>query len=234
MRTPRDNKGFTIIELMIALSILATILMMSTFIMIQIGKWYSKGVNAANLQNDSRTMISDISGALQFSGGTFRTGGPVTYADPCQPYQAYAYCVNNVRYSFVLNRELGGDQGYSPTLNTKHVLWRDTMKTVANCNPLNLTQGTPTDTDSLSPKPDGFELVGGHMRLQDMCITENSGLYTVTVNMGFGDNDLVRNSVSGAAQSQPCNGGKMTCNGGPGNEYCSASNLSTIVKKRIQ
>ncbi len=44
MKSLKSTRGFTIVELMIALTVLSTILVMATVIMINIGVLYSKGV----------------------------------------------------------------------------------------------------------------------------------------------------------------------------------------------
>ena len=41
----KDKSGFTILELMIAISILSIILLLSTYVLMGVGKLYSKGVN---------------------------------------------------------------------------------------------------------------------------------------------------------------------------------------------
>lgn len=81
----RQTKGFTIVELMIALTVLSTILTMSTVILIQIGAIYSKGVNQANLQNSTRTVVSDLSSDLQFSGNVPQPCIPPPPAAPTVP-----------------------------------------------------------------------------------------------------------------------------------------------------
>lgn len=225
----RSNKGFTIVELLIALSILSTILTMSTVIMIQIGKWYNKGVNAANIQNTSRNLTSDISSALQFSGSNTRSGS-TSYGGT----NVSAICIDTIRYSYLLNKSLGHDSGDttgSPAIaasDTPHVIWRDQMKTRANCTPLNITTASiPADSDDDNPMTNGYEMVGNHMRLTKFVVGYRGGtslgIVNITVNMAYGDSDVVIN-----------NGGTALCKGGTGSEYCNISNLTTSVKRRIE
>ncbi|HSX37132.1 MAG TPA: type II secretion system protein, partial [Patescibacteria group bacterium] len=80
--------GFTIVELMVALSVLSILLVMSTVILIQIGKLYTKGVNQAATQNAARDIINDLSSQLQVSGNApdGKTAGVI--------------CIGNQRYTF--------------------------------------------------------------------------------------------------------------------------------------
>lgn len=224
---PSGSKGFTIVELMIALSVLSTILVMATAIMVQIGNLYSKGLNSANLQNTNRNIISDVSSALQFSGNPPLpcTETPTTcYADTHSGM--YAFCIGTTRYSYVLNRELGNDNG----VTTTHVLWRDTMSSNSACTPLDLSQPDPTavagDVDGIPNSTNGYEMMPEHMRLTKFKVVESpsgSGFYSVDVWMAFGDSDLVNTAADGSA----------TCNSGAGTQYCALSNISQTVIRRI-
>lgn len=210
-------------ELMIALSILSTILIMSTVILMQIGKWYSKGVNAANLQNTSRNLSGDVSAALQFGSGAPRSGGPINIGGET----ILARCISNVRYTYVLNRALGDDQG----VLTKHVLWRDTLQNSTGCTPLNITGDTVVassalDTSDPDPMANGFEMASKHMRLISFDIAGSAAgddTYIITTRMGFGDSDVF---------NDPAN--PTSCLGGPSSPYCSLSSFSTTVKRRIE
>lgn len=217
-RAPRkdiNSSGFTLVELMISLSVLSLILLMGAMIMTQIGKWYSKGVNSANVQNVSRTVSSDIVSAIQFSGTSPRTGTGGAGG-------ASAYCLDKVRYTYVLNRKLGGNTGGSAA---NHVLWRDVMRTSANCTPLDLSASRPSDSNT-DTSVGGFELLSNNMRLTQLRVTDNpvgSGIYAVEVNMAYGSDEVVRS-----------NAGRASCLGGAGTEYCAVANHSTSVNRRLK
>lgn len=153
------EQGFTIVELMIALSVLSVILLMSTIVMINIGGLYDKGVTSANLQNASRNIVADITSGIQFSASppeaclpptmTYLSRGINNYCSqdtsskyPYQfklnnsgpPVYIGAYCVGVARYSFIINAELGLDS--STGINIPYVLWRDTLSNPnGNCTP---------------------------------------------------------------------------------------------------
>lgn len=238
---------------MIALSVFSTILIMATVILIQIGSLYSKGVNAANLQNTNRTIAADVTAALQFSGNVPSPTTPspcpasaiTCYAPSVPSYptdprnvgsgagqmQVYAFCVDKVRYSYALNRELGTDQGTSPQAVTPHVLWRDIMTSKNDpCVPLDLSQTDPSSGGAYN-STGGYEMASNHMRLTRFKVQQassTSNIYNVNVWMAYGDSDLVQTQGSGG--STP---GHSICNGGSGTQFCSVSQISTTVTGRV-
>ncbi len=225
-------------ELLIAMAILSIILVMSTVVLIQVGNLYSKGVNAANLQNASRTIAADIASSLQFSGAAPQICAAPAQDDPTCPNQStsktiqgdppgsplpiYSVCIGTTRYSYALNRELGTDSANG--FITPHVLWRDTLNNSNDlCSPLDLTQSTPTDGSS---KGDGYEMAPAHTRLGRFKVTRVAGtsnIHTVDVWMDYGDSDLLNIATDGSA----------TCQGGQGTQFCSTSQISTTLTGRL-
>lgn len=245
----KSNKGFTIVELMIALSVLSVILVMATVIMISISSLYTKGVNAASLQNTARTVAADVTSSLQFSD---EAPSPCSPSDPAaktcsakpvdagdqvpRPYSSsgvnvlvYAFCIGSVRYSYVMDRTLGTDSSLTADAITPHVLWRDSIRPSAPCQPLDLSRDDVQADSSSSDLPGrskGFEMLGEHMRLTRFKILEqpaSSGVYKVDAWVAYGDNDLLnRDSL-----------GHSTCNGGIGTQFCSAAEITTHVVGRL-
>jgi prepilin-type N-terminal cleavage/methylation domain-containing protein len=242
----KSSSGFTIVELMIALTVLSVILVIGTVIMIQIGSLYSKGVNAANLQSTARNIASDVTAAIQFSTQapspctitpTTCFANPINAADT-EPriyttggvtVSVNAFCIGSVRYSYVMNRELGNDPSLPTNTQTPHVLWRDTVQQSAPCQPLNLSAQTiPADTSSVDPPGPsrGFEMVGEHMRLTRFRIQQapsNSGVYNVDSWLAFGDSDLLTVNA----------GGQANCNSGRGSQFCATVQITTDVAGRV-
>lgn len=242
-----NEAGFTIVELMVALSILSVVLLTTTIILIQIGALYSKGVNAANLQNSTRSVVSDIAGQLQFSGKmphgcTLNVPPPDLAGTTCYANKevfhaggidatVYSYCIGDTRYNYVLNHELGTDSSTGPPANfTARVLWRDTLDTDASTCPVaDIVNGT--NLDDPPSRGDGYEMLGNHMRLTRFRIQETataSGIYNVDVWTAFGDNDLVRPDPDPAAPP-----GRSICDGGQGTQFCATANISTQLTGRV-
>ncbi|HSX36787.1 MAG TPA: type II secretion system protein [Patescibacteria group bacterium] len=204
-----EQKGFTIVELMVALSILSTLLVMSTVILIQIGKLYTKGVNEAATQNAARDIINDLSSQLQLSGNAPDNDTPGVK------------CIGNQRYTFNLNHKL-----VTPPATGNyviHVLWRDTIGDNGPCVPVDLTQATPGDTHTLPNS--GVEMVPLNARLTDFSITPNqNNTYAIRVTVAYGDDDLVQFDSTHDI---------TTCSSGVGTEFCAVSSLNITVARRL-
>jgi prepilin-type N-terminal cleavage/methylation domain-containing protein len=197
------NKGFTIVELMIALAILSVILVVASVVLINIENLYSKGVNAANLQNAARNIVDDVSANLQFSGqspincnlnGQQPPAGSATFADSTtcgvgaamgDDHGPFVYCVGNTRYTYVLGQELGTDPYYKATSSstptqqiTNHVLWRDTLAPTGT-NPCpamtaaEFSTATGPETDPNAVPGSGYEMMPDHTRLTRFEIDKN-------------------------------------------------------------
>lgn len=239
--------GFTIIELMIALSVLSVILVMTAIILIQISSLYTKGINQANLQNDTRSVMADVTAGLQFSGQpadcytVYPSGLPVgTPGFTCYSQSqnlngatVYSLCIGNIRYSYILDREIGTDP-YAPggAQTTWHSLWRDTLKDTKNCNPLDINQNTNAiaDGETLSP---GYEMLGQHMRLirfwvSPVSTTAGVTVYKVDVWTAFGDSDLLSAEDPLHPTTLP------TCSSNQGTQFCAVSELSSYVTSRTK
>lgn len=263
MKKQHNNQaGFTIIELMIALAIMATLLTLSSFLLVQIGKLYSKGVNASTAQNASRSIIAEISNTLQFSGEEpaecfpARPSGPPPYTSDVtcavksvakSGKTVHSYCIGTTRYSYIINSK----QADSPTGDeSAHVLWQDKMTGPGDCYPVDITVNNPTGC--LSPTPPvsstdcalgkGKELAPKSARLTRFSIDKLlTGTYGIDVWLAYGDTDLLNITLANNA-SVDCTAGRggnaacagyATCKGGPGQEYCATSSLSTTITRRL-
>lgn len=249
----RTQKGFTIVELMIALTVMATLLAMAAVVLIQVGKLYSKGVNTANAQNASRNIVYNIGSMLQFSGKapyscTSQAGSATCAARSASSGSktVYSYCIGTTRFSYILNSRLSDN----PTgTETRHVLWQDTMSSDAFCYPLDIATaavpstcapGTPVGQCGATANS-GKELVPSGTRLGRFVIqpiSAGSNIYGIDAWLAYGDDDLV--DVTGSGNCAPGQGGRdgcagfMRCLGGFGQEYCAVSQLSTTVVRRLE
>lgn len=198
------NSGFTIVELMIALAVLSTVLIISSSVVINLGALFVKGINQTNTQNTARNIVNELANQLQLGS-----------AVPIIPPGNNVFCLGSQRYSYVTNVKLTSS-------NTSHVLWRDTMKNSGSCAALGLTTVSPSDslTDT-SIK--GSELLATNMRIMpDFGITDNgNGTYTIRVTVAYGDDDLIQTV-----------GGKTRCIADIGKQYCAVSSLVQTVSKR--
>jgi prepilin-type N-terminal cleavage/methylation domain-containing protein len=219
----RNNQGFTIIELMIALSVLSVLLVMASAILIRIGNLYTKGVNTANLQNTTRTISADVSSGIQVSDNSISridSGG------------ASAYCIGATRYSFIQDKEHGTD--YDGT-TTDHVLWRDTLQVpTASCQPINFAD-IANDHSSLG---DGYEMMPEHMRIVNFTVQKSNAValsghnaYEINLWIAYGDSDLVQtfDAIPADDTTEQAN-----CKGDSGTQFCAVAHIDAITTQKIE
>ncbi|HVW22923.1 MAG TPA: prepilin-type N-terminal cleavage/methylation domain-containing protein [Candidatus Saccharimonadales bacterium] len=215
--TASNQKGFTIVELMIALAVMSTLLLIASLTLINLGHLFSKGTNEANLQNATRNLMSDLTSSIELGAtkpvtfypsplpvGSLNLAGPgapgeespsSTGTEGCVPgalvpgcTQVGVICIGTVRYTYVLNHVLTNDSG-------DHALWRDTTQNNSVCQPVDATFDTFT-TNNTDPHDDqtvahtGSELLLPNMRLTQLCVGYNSSsnTYTIRISAAYGGN----------------------------------------------
>ena len=224
-----SSDGFTIIELMIAITILSVLLLMSSVVLTGVGNLFYKGVNMSNVQDVNRNIIADVTSSIQFSGSVLNNGAGIS-SPVVGNYNGNvidAYCFGTTRYSFV-----AGSQAFN---NWPHVLWKDSMQSNSTCYPLDIQQPTPTcgavAQSVCSPSQSGgTELAGNNMHLASFQITYyNNQLYGISVGLASGYRDMFVSNANGPV----VNNGSFTCNSGSGQQYCATSFLSTLATERL-
>lgn len=208
----QKQHGFTIIELMVATAVFAVLLLVITFGILQISRVYYKGITESNTQNTARTIADIIGQSIQFSGGNIVT-------TTSEPGEVRAFCIGNERFSYVAGRQqidpprsLGQNQTY-------HAIVQDT---VAGCS----GSTGPQANFITSPTVNGRELLSPNMRLSNLRVVSlGSNLYRVEVRVVYGDDDLLED---------PTGPGARCISVRAGTQFCAVSELSTIVRKRVQ
>lgn len=244
--TKNAEAGFTIIELMIATAVLATILLLVTVLMISIGNLYYKGINTARVQDDVRSAVDDVSQNLEFDGATpTPTSSPISY----NGIPIDAYCIGTTRYSYIIGVQqgTGNDTDNQSTPRIAHVLWQDTISNGGTtCPPANLAGSDPSTPDpaigATLTGTNGTELIAPNSRLTAFCIAGSSGSssgsicfnnvispYTVSIGMAYGDADLLNISGRGVSGVNI----NTECRGGTGDQFCSTASLTTSVTERL-
>lgn len=202
-RTGGNARGFTIVELLIATLVFSVILLTVTVGIIQITRVYYKGINEANTQDTARGVMDTISQAIQFSGAT------VSPTVASAPGASTSFCVGNQQFSYRLGYQLVEN---SPGANqTTKALWQSTA---SGCT------GNPAAAAS------GIELLSPKMRLANLTVTQVNGdpnIWKVSVRVVYGDDDLLNSPTSTNA----------SCKGDTGQQFCSVSELTTTVVKRV-
>jgi type II secretory pathway pseudopilin PulG len=231
----KPSAGFTIIELLIATLVFAAVLVLISVGVLSFTRSYFRGVNQSATQNAARLIIENISQAIQFSGGDITSPIPrsTTPSAPTysfdDPYSS-GFCLGNQRYSYIAGWQLMDTGASAAQHQASHVLVQDSP---GSCG------GLPAQ--NVRANPNGTELLGPRMRLAKLKVdpTADPLVWRVTVRVVYGDNDLLCSpSVSGdcdsIATTTSLNKDDLTCKTAiKGSQYCAASELSTVVQKRI-
>lgn len=233
------QSGFTIVELMIATVIFSLTLLLITLGLLRVTRTYYKGVTSDRTQQTTRAIMDEISQAIQFSGGTIvATPGPDNNPDndpdaPLQNDTPYNFCINGVRYSFVLNRKLVEGTPNVSQKEARRVLLTDTPPSGCSSGaPFNLTQSSynPNIGSLVNPR----EMLSPNMRLAKLhVIDKGNNLWQIDLVVIYGDNDLLVDATGKKINDVGFDISTAICTGAPGSQFCARSALSTIVQKRV-
>ena len=215
-----EIQGFTIVELMIATAIFSTILLICTTAMIQVGRYYYKGVNSARTQESARNIIEQISLPVQLSG---YEPYPIPFnTNNYNGLDVYAFCIGNDRYNFAIDVQVTDglpDSTYNPARQSPHALWKD-KTTDPSCPTADLTLNKPS-----SDAATGKELLNSGMRIKALSVAPvvgNPSLWSVDVSLLYGDSDLIDPATGNCISSSI------------GGSFCGVSDLHTTVYRRVQ
>lgn len=213
-----QQKGFTIVELMIATLVFSLVLLVCAFAIVHVGRMYYKGMIMNRTQDASRKVIDDISQAIQFGGISgekrqFFRANSTTYGTGSTSVQVDSLCFGVVRYSFNKEKARGSSEDHIP-----HVLWKDRVNPAdAECLPVDITRAD-LNTDQ------GTEMLGENMRLPILNISEDRGNWSLEMRLSYGDDPLL---FEEGTNYGVCKGALS------GGQFCAVSQLNTVVHKRL-
>jgi prepilin-type N-terminal cleavage/methylation domain-containing protein len=206
------NHGFTIIELMIATTVFSLVLLLCSAGMIHVGRTYNKGVTTARTQEAARSIVDEISRAIQFSGGTIATT-PANRTDGTP----YVFCIDSQRYTAVTDRQLKDNP--SGTTQLRNVLVSDNYP---GCSSSTTPLGLTTTGFNISSVSGAKELLQPNMRLARLEVNSLGGnLYEVVIRVVYGNDDLLDPT------HDKCQNVRA------GTQFCAVSELRTVVQKRV-
>lgn len=135
------------------------------------------------------------------------SGGVVTDTPTPTVGALQAFCIGNQQFSYRLGYQLvDGTAGAQQTTSSLR------MNTVSGSCPTAAAQAT------------GQEFLSPRMRLAKLSVKQVApGTYTVSVKIAFGDNDLFTNPT----------GSDPVCKSTAGSQFCSVSELTSTVYKRV-
>jgi len=201
-----QQAGFTIIELMIATVIFTGIMIVLTFGVIEITNTYYKGITENKTQNVARSIMSNISQALQFNSGAFSQGMTTNTING----STYDWlCIgSSFQLIYLPGYELTDGTPGTGTDQTNYALMES-----SNCS--------GAGTTSIS----GTELLDPSMRISNLAITAlSSSLDQINLQVTYGDKVLL---------TAPATSPTVSCLGGSGDQFCTVANLSTVVNPEL-
>lgn len=215
MKQYTGSKGFTILELLIAVVVFSIMLLIVSTTVLALTRQFYKGLIKSRTQQVARTIIEELATNIQFSSTepTFLgTNGEVE-----------GWCIADRRYLVVKHKQLGTD----PATQSRGVLVRG-----GGCS-----DALPS---SIGPGPGNVELIGENMRLANLEIRpDNSGeVWEVKVNVVYGGDDLVcdpnaagdcdSNSTSSNLTAQ-----ELMCKLKAGSQFCANAPFEATVARRL-
>ncbi|HET8709294.1 MAG TPA: prepilin-type N-terminal cleavage/methylation domain-containing protein [Candidatus Saccharimonadales bacterium] len=227
-RPTKPTAGFTLLELMIATSVFAVILLVVTAGILSFTRQYYKGVVSSTTQTTAREIMSEITQSIQF-GSNIQTdltaGGGVE-----------GFCVDNKLFSYKPGTQVTDNGGVAAQHQGYHALIRSQL--ASGCNSATAPIAMPNTANLLAGQR---ELVGNHMRLATLKVTPLAAggpLYSVHVRVVYGDDDLLcsisKGDCSSSATSINLDKPDLACKGTIGSQFCAVSDLTTTVQKRLQ
>lgn len=201
-----NQKGFTIIELLIATTVFSLVLLVASAAVVQIGKMYYKGLISSRTQDVTRSVIEDASRDLQFSNSKgFSVGAP--------DGDKKVYCLGDHRYTYDLGKQVASGV---------HGLVQDTSGD--SCVPGDMSSTTTAK-----------ELLGENMRLTKFDISSLDGnkTYQISVGVAYGESDLLSTYSEDGSTLQGNLADTLCRSGITGSNFCATSTLDTTVKRRL-
>lgn len=166
-----NQSGFTIVELMLAMTVFSVMLVAAAAGLIQVGRMYYKSVISTRTQDTTRLVIDEISRSIQFSGEAPRI--TIDGDDNVE-----AVCIGSDRYTPNIGEQAG--------VSGEPALLKD--EAIAGCPPATAVGG-------------GIELLSENMRLNRFeveLISGSTDQYRITVWTAYGDDDVLEDDPNDA------------------------------------
>ena len=220
-RTTTGQRGFTIVEFMIATSVFGVVLLIVTAAVLYISRQYQNSLYASSTQAATSNLVDTVAQSIKFSST------PISSTSHASGTKSY--CIGTKQYLYVVGKQVDGGNAATKTRNA--VIARQN----SNCT----LESIITSQPSGSPQ----ELLGRGMRLSKLTITTSPAspaLYTVSARVVYGDDDLLCSpSVSGSCSSSATMSAvdlarsDIICRPQSGSEFCAVSELSSTVYRRL-
>lgn len=215
-----NNKGFTIVELLIAISVFSSLLIIIVYAFLYGLNTFSKAQVVSNTQETARSIEQNLTQSFSLTP----SGGYVQIKDITNNnISTNGFCLGQFRYSYVIDKKIS-------SVNPNYGLWQDTFN---GCN-------SSTTALDLSSNPRTMSLVnlkqllGNNMRISRFNITPLSIIgsgYRIQLEVDYGDQLIsydsnLNNASNPYAYYCPSNSISSS--------FCAVAKVDTIVFQRIQ
>lgn len=213
----KEQKGFTILELMIATSIFSVILLICAYGLIQIGRIYYKGITSSRTQAVARTISDDITQSIQYGAGNVELTVNPEALPPVLDVDVdggtRTINIGNRQYTYQLGRMLvdGTTQGRE-------------ANSVLKVQDLN---------DNDVPIGNVRELISPRMWLSRFDVTSGGAAFIVNIQVVSGDVNQVEDANGVEFGAPGFNRSTLRCKSGAGSQFCAVSGLYTQVVRRL-
>lgn len=202
------ERGFTVIELLIATTVFSTVILLGLTGFVQIGRSYYKGVTISQTNEAARQVLNEVSANIRLGSSVSSLGQAGS--------GRFFYCVGSHRYTFMTFNMV--DSGNHDNV-TKFGLLQDSLSGDNAC-------GNPFGNPAV-PLNNPVELLSNQMRLLKFNISSvggNSKLYSVDLSVAYGQDSALTDPASADAQCKLNLGGT---------QFCAITKLSTVVYEGI-
>ena len=212
------QQGFTIVELMIATTVFAVVLLVAQTSFVRIGHLFYKGISINQTQEAADHIFQDINGNFQTASNISGSINSPTGYD--------YYCIGNTRYTYRIDNQISttSTADHSPTGNFG--ILKDVLPGSSACaTPCSDTGGACLSGTVKLNSP--VELLGEKMRVEQFSVaqsTSTSSLYNVAIVLAYGDTNTL-------TYSNPSDFSTVSCQGDSQNNFCAVSRINTAVYK---
>lgn len=217
------RRGFTIVELMIAISVFSVVMIIATTGILLIARQYQSGVTKTAMQSATRDIHQKISDSIKYSGGSIYqidSGGVTGYSVVCAGNTRYFY-----RKPIVTENKISTGSEFNSMSSLYFQQQTDDYTPGNSVGKCGYISSVATEdlkiAQQLLPNNAKVAVFDVATTVDDDGITNASTIETTFVR---GDYDLF---------NLPSIPGGLKCKSGVGNEWCSVVSLSSIVNPRL-
>ena len=217
--------GFTLLELLIAASVFAVILLVLAVGIISFSNEYYQGITSSKTQATNRAVMNEIDQSIEF--------GKNVAVIPADASGVAGVCIDSTLFAYKLGQQVtdsgpvqAKNQGYHGLLEVNNGACTGSIP--ASIDDYLGDAAFPVGQSGVPAG--GRELLGQRMRLNTLTVTPTGNEYTIEARLIYGDNTLLTPPAgSGTNWSTTTE----RCIGQAGSQFCSVSDLKTTVGRRL-